>query len=71
MPTIAISGGIASGKSTFTQAFAAALGVEAFDADVCARRLLAEDPAVAAEVRTVFGAGVFDGEGRPVRGALR
>ena len=71
MATLAITGGIGSGKSTFTQAFAAALGVEAFDADVCARRLLAEDLSVAAEVRAAFGAGVFDAQGRPARAALR
>ena len=71
MPTIGITGGIGSGKSTFTQIFAAALGVEAFDADVCARRLLAEDAGVAAEVRVAFGDGVFGADGRPERPALR
>ncbi len=71
MPTIAITGGIGSGKSTFTRAFAGLLHAETFDADVCARRLLAEDPAVAAEVRAAFGAEVFDASGRPERGALR
>ena len=71
MATLAITGGIGSGKSTFTQVFASALGTEAFDTDACARGLLAEDPAVGAEVRAAFGAGVFDAEGRPARGTLR
>ncbi len=71
MPTIAITGGIGSGKSTFTQVFASALRAEVFDTDVCARGLLAEDPAVAAEVRAAFGAGVFGADGRPERAALR
>ena len=71
MLTIGITGGIGSGKSTFTQIFAAALGAEAFDADVCARRLLAEDAGVAAEVRVAFGDGVFGADGRPERSALR
>ncbi len=71
MLTIGITGGIASGKSTFTQIFAATLGVPVFDADVCARRLLAEDAAVAAEVHAAFGAGVFGPDGRPERAALR
>ena len=71
MPAIAITGGIGSGKSTFTQLLAADLPAETFDADVCARRLLAEDAAVAGEVRAVFGAEVFDAAGRPERAALR
>ena len=71
MPTIAITGGIGSGKSTFTQIFSALLQAETFDTDVCARRLLAEDAAVATEVRAAFGEGVFDAAGRPERGARR
>ena len=71
MPNIAITGGIGSGKSTFTKIFADRLRAETFDADVCARRLLAEDAEVAAEVRAAFGDGAFDAGGRPERGALR
>ena len=72
MPAIAITGGIASGKSTFTALFHAALpGAERFDADACSRRLLAEDPAVAAEVRALFGPAAFDADGRIDRTALR
>ena len=72
MPAVAITGGIASGKSTFTALFHAALpGAEGFDADACSRRLLAADPAVAAEVRTLFGPAVFDADGRIDRAALR
>ena len=71
MPAIGITGGIGSGKSTCTQILAATLGAQTFDADVCARRLLAEDEGVAAEVRTAFGTGVFGADGRPQRAALR
>ena len=72
MPAIAITGGIASGKSTFTTLFLAALScAERFDADACSRRLLAEDPAVADEVRAAFGPAAFDAEGRVDRAALR
>ena len=72
MPAIAITGGIASGKSTFTALFHAALpGVEGFDADACSRRLLAEDPAVAGEVRAAFGPAAFDAAGGVDRAALR
>ena len=71
MSAIAITGSIGSGKSTCTQLLAAALGVPTFDADACSRRLLADDPQVAAEVRAAFGAGVFGADGRPDRAALR
>ena len=72
MPAIAITGGIASGKSTFAALFHGALpGAEGFDADACSRRLLADDPAVADEVRAVFGPGAFDADGRIDRAALR
>ena len=72
MPAIAITGGIASGKSTFTAFFHGALpGAEAFDADACSRRLLAADPAVAEEVRAAFGPAAFDAGGRIDRSALR
>ena len=72
MPAIAITGGIASGKSAFTALFLAALpDAEGFDADACSRRLLAEDPAVAGDVRAAFGPAAFDAEGRIDRAALR
>ena len=72
MPAIAITGGIASGKSTFTALFHAALpGAERFDADACSRRLLAEDPMVADEVRAAFGPAAFDAGGQIDRAALR
>ena len=72
MPAIAITGGIASGKSTFTAFLQAALpGAEGFDADACSRRLLADDPVVADEVRAVFGQEIFGADGRVDRAALR
>ena len=71
MPAIAITGGIACGKSTFTRIFQGLTGAQAFDADLCARRLLAEDTQVLAEVRAAFGAGVFDAAGAVNRAALR
>ena len=71
MPAIAITGGIAAGKSTFTRIFRALLGARTFDTDACARRLLAGDAAVLAAVRAAFGAGVFDEGGGVNRAALR
>ena len=72
MPAIAITGGIASGKSTFTRIFRELLGARTFDTDVSARRLLADDPDALAAVRTAFGASVFDDvTGKLDRAALR
>ncbi len=73
MPAIAITGGIACGKSTFAARFLAALpGADVFDTDACSRRLLAEDPAVAADVRAAFGEEVLGAAGGGIdRAALR
>ena len=71
VPAIAITGGIASGKSTFTRVFQRLTGAPTFDTDVSARRLLAEDRAVLAAVRVAFGSGVFDATGAVSRAALR
>ncbi len=72
MPTIAITGGIATGKSTFTRLFVEATGAAAFDADACSRQLLAADADSLAAVRAKFGPGVFDPTGLAVdRAALR
>ncbi len=71
MPLIAITGGIAAGKSTFTRLLADALDAATFDTDHCARRLLSEDREVAQAVRTEFGGGVFDAQGRIERAVLR
>ena len=72
MPSLAITGGIASGKSSFTRLFAEAAGAATFDTDACARRLLESDPGALAAIQTEFGAGVFDPAAQAVdRAALR
>ncbi len=71
MPVIAITGNIATGKSTFTRLLSLALGAPTFDTDLCARRLLAENAEVAHAVRIAFGADVFDPAGQIDRKALR
>ncbi len=60
MPTVAITGGIASGKSTFTRGFAAATAAATFDADACARALLQTDAGSLTALRAEFGPSVFD-----------
>ena len=71
MPVLGITGGIATGKSTFVQAFAGQLPAQVFDADLAAHELLSGDLAVRAAVVEAFGTSVLDGEGRPDRQRLR
>jgi dephospho-CoA kinase len=67
---VGLTGGIASGKSAATRAFAA-LGVHVADADVAARDALAAGSAGLSEVVAAFGAGVLDASGVLDRAAMR
>jgi dephospho-CoA kinase len=71
MPVLGVTGGIATGKSTFVRALAPRLSAETFDADRAAHALLGGDPAVHAAVRASFGDDVFDPDGTPNRARLR
>ncbi len=72
MPAIGITGGIATGKSTFVKYLKELLpGASFFDADEMARELTRSDAAVLAEIRRQFGAGVFEASGELNRAALR
>jgi len=71
MPVLGVTGGIATGKSSFVRQFAPRLPAEIFDADRAAHELLAGDPEIHAAIRASFGAGVFDATGRPDRARLR
>ena len=71
MPALGITGGIATGKSTFSRALCQYLPAELFDADQCAHELLASDAAVRASVREAFGPSVFEASGQPDRAWLR
>jgi len=71
VPALGITGGIATGKSTFSRAFCQCLSAELFDADQCAHELLASDPAVRTLVVEAFGPAAFDTKGLPDRAWLR
>jgi len=71
VPVLGITGGIATGKSTFVQAFAALLPAQVFDADLAAHELLSGDLAVRGAVVEAFGPTVLDGDGKPDRQRLR
>lgn len=67
---VALTGGLASGKSTVAQRFEE-LGVPVIDADVVARRLVEPGAPALAEIVEAFGADVLDGQGRLDRARMR
>ena len=71
MPLLGVTGGIATGKSSFTRAFSAQFEVEIFDADRCARELLSDDSQVRVEVESAFGPEIYRPDGTPDRTRLR
>lgn len=67
---VALTGGVAAGKTAVTRRFEA-LGVHVHDADVAAREVIEPGTPGLAEVVDAFGAGVLDGSGRLDRPAMR
>ncbi|HEX7326406.1 MAG TPA: dephospho-CoA kinase [Rhodanobacteraceae bacterium] len=67
---IALTGGVASGKSVVARRFEA-LGVRVYDADVGAREVVAPREAALAEIEFVFGADSLNADGTLNRRALR
>ncbi len=72
MPSIGITGGISTGKSTFCQWVLEILPeARFFDADTAAHQLVDLDPQVKKELLAEFGAEVFSGKGDLNRKRLR
>ena len=71
MPAIGITGGVATGKSSFVRALLKNGAIQLFDADACVHELLAHDGGLIAEVVGVFGEKVRHPEGGIDRRALR
>jgi dephospho-CoA kinase len=67
---VALTGGIASGKTTVADLFAA-LGVPVIDTDVIARHVVEPDQPALAQVVAEFGAEVLDATGRIDRRRMR
>lgn len=67
---IGLTGGIASGKSTVAEMFAA-LGVPVIDTDIIAREVVAPGEPALDEILHEFGDAVFSEDGSLDRGALR
>lgn len=68
--TVAVTGGIASGKSAVTSAFERR-GIDVVDADIAARVLVEPGQPALAEIVERFGAEVLDAQGRLDRRRLR
>ena len=71
MPIVGITGGIASGKSTFRNLLLQCIRADSFDADACVSELLENDESVRQQIlkeihREAYGAG-----GKPNRALLR
>jgi len=71
VPSLGITGGIATGKSSFTRSLLRCLPATLFDADRCAHELLSADAEVRHAVRAEFGAQSYGAEGNPNRAYLR
>ena len=71
MAVIGVTGGIGSGKSTFSKMLADLLGARLFDADSAARELLESDPAVRQEITSEIFAEAYSPDGKPDRAAIR
>lgn len=67
---VAVTGGIASGKSAVTRSFEAH-GVPVVDTDLLAREAIAPGTEGLAELRAAFGPAIFDGNGGLDRRVLR
>ena len=70
MLAVGLTGGIGSGKSRVSDAFAR-LGVPVIDTDIIARELVAPGQPALDEIRAAFGDAVFTAEGELDRRALR
>jgi dephospho-CoA kinase len=71
VPAIGITGGVATGKSSFARAFLEHWTAEFFDADACVHELLAGDPELLQDIRMIFGDGVIASDGTFDRAAMR
>lgn len=71
MPLLGITGGIASGKSTFRKLLLERIEADAFDTDACARELLDEDESIREQVLEQIHPQAYGAEGKPNRALIR
>jgi len=68
---LGLTGGIATGKTTFRRCLVEAHAFDVFDADACVHALLEGDHAVIASIADAFGPAAFTPAGRPDKTFLR
>jgi len=68
---IGVTGGIATGKTTFARMLSERLGTEYFSADECSGALLAGDSEVAEEIKARVCSDAYRADGTPDRARLR
>ncbi len=68
--TVALTGGIASGKTLISDEFAR-LGVPVIDTDIIAREIVEPGQPALKEIESIFGPGIIDANGRLERAELR
>jgi len=71
VPILGITGGVATGKTSFSSELRIRLAAELFDTDSYARALLAGDPEVRDEISRHFGEAIFAADGNVDRAKLR
>ena len=71
MPILGITGGIASGKTTFRNLLLQHIRAEFFDADACVSELLEKDESVREQVLEKVHPAAYGAGGRPNRALLR
>jgi dephospho-CoA kinase len=71
MAVIGVTGGIGSGKSTFSKMLAEKLAARLFDADAASRELLEHDPEVRRRITSELFAEAYTPDGQPNRAAIR
>jgi dephospho-CoA kinase len=71
MAVIGVTGGIGSGKSTFSKMLAEKLAARLFDADAASRELLEHDPEVRRRISSELFAEAYTPDGQSDRAAIR
>jgi dephospho-CoA kinase len=71
MAVIGVTGGIGTGKSTFSKILAEKLAARLFDADAASRELLNSDPEVRRRITSELFVDAYTPDGLPDRAAIR
>jgi dephospho-CoA kinase len=71
VPTIGITGGISTGKTSFCECLREVVPARFFNADAAARKLTDTDPAIKEAIRREFGAEIYSSAGDLNRRLLR